>query len=112
MDEDSSERMSNPQENNDDFFKQRRKYSRRISLAAPNGFCRQQSVQGIKSHQELEEEPSSTKLIKTKKDLLVVISMAMLFFMGMCAFSVIAPFFTIEVKCSFLCTDILFFVKQ
>ena len=101
MDEDSNERISSPQENDDVFIKQHSKPSRRISLAAPNGFCRQQSVQGIKSHQELEEEPGNTKLIKTKKDLLVIISMAMLFFMGMCAFSVIAPFFTIEVKCSF-----------
>ena len=37
------------------------------------------------------------KLIKSKKDLLVIISMGLIFFIGQTANSVIAPFFTLEV---------------
>lgn len=83
----------------DDYFEQHHSPDKKVSFSPPpNAFCRQQSVASINDHQELSTQPSSTKLIKSKKDLLVIVSMAMLFFMGMCAFSVIAPFFTIEVR--------------
>ena len=98
MSQNNSETTAWPQADND-YFEQQHSPDHKIGFAPPpSAFCRQQSVASISDHQELSTEPSSTKLIKSKKDLLVIISMAMLFFMGMCAFSVIAPFFTIEVR--------------
>lgn len=64
---------------------------------SPNVFCRQSS---ITSNNSVETSPinkqESTKLIKTKTDLLVLISMALIYFVGTCAFSMIAPFFAPE----------------
>lgn len=72
----------------------------------PRAFCRQQSIASVASSHNItgpdgnstNNKANSSKLIKSKKDLLVIISMAMILFFGLCAFSVIAPFFTLEGK--------------
>ena len=85
------------------FYKRKNSYH-----VAPNMFCRQSSI--VANNPELPVIPDNQsvssnqtrKLINNKKELLILISMAMIFFISLCAFSMIAPFFTLEVSDIFL----------
>jgi len=64
----------------------------------PSSFCRQSSL--IKSVEDVESGDSvkKPKLIKNSRDLIILIGMALIEFSGTCGMSVIAPFFSIEVR--------------